>query len=91
MDILLLIVWVFFSVVAGHIAAKKGLSEIGFIFLSLLLSPLIGILCALLAAKDNDTLNKKRLKNGTLKTCPFCAELIKKQAVVCRYCAKDLK
>lgn len=37
--------------------------------------------------KENDS---HRLLSGDYKKCPFCAEVIKKEAAVCRYCGRDL-
>jgi hypothetical protein len=31
-----------------------------------------------------------RLARGETRKCPFCAELIKSEAVVCRFCGRDV-
>jgi phosphate/sulfate permease len=82
--------YVFFSVIAGIIASKKGQSGIGFIFLSLALSPIIGITIALIMKPSIKVLEQKEQDDGISKKCPFCAELVKKEASICRFCGRDI-
>ena len=81
-----IIVWLGLSIVAGVIAANKGRSGFGFFLLALALSPLVGIIAAA-AAKTNE---QAQVESGEGRKCPFCAEIVKIEAVVCKHCGKDL-
>lgn len=62
------------------IAIKKGRSGAGFFILSFVLSPIIGLIIALLVRVDANSASPGRTK------CPDCAEYISKEAKVCKHC-----
>lgn len=49
---------------------------------------IIGVICGVIVIVGSfiQDINK----NNSMKKCPFCANDIKKEAVVCQYCHKDV-
>jgi len=86
----LFLFWIAFSVIAGAIAANKGRSAFGFFLLAVILSPLIGIICALIARPNTGRVESEMLEKYTMRRCPYCAELVRFEAVKCRFCQSEL-
>ena len=87
MEILLLAMVL--GLIPAAIARSKGRSFFGFWFYGTLLF-IVALPHAILAKPDATGLETQRLAGGAHRKCPYCAELIKKEAVVCRYCGRDL-
>lgn len=68
-------IWLFCAIAAGMIGARKGQAMLWFT-VGFLFGP-FGVLFALLS-------------KGKRKPCPYCKELIHKEAAVCPRCQRDL-
>ena len=49
-----IVLWLGFSILVGALASGKGCSGVGYFFLSLLLSPIIGIIIVLIAGEKKE-------------------------------------
>jgi len=85
----LLIFWLLCGIISSTVLSNKGRGACGGFLLGMLLGP-IGIILALVMSPDEKQMEKQKLKQGDGRKCPYCAELIKLEAVKCKHCGSDI-
>jgi hypothetical protein len=88
--VVIFLFWILFAVLVGVYASGKGRSGAGFFVLALLLSPLVAFIIALIVKPSREEQEARAIENHDMRKCPRCAELVKAEAKMCRYCRSEL-
>jgi hypothetical protein len=92
--------WIIGKAIGKHVSKGTGLI-LGLLGIFCGLSIIAGIACIVYSQPNKEAINVNAnvttheqqnvsISNGDTRDCPFCAELIKKKATVCRFCGKKV-
>lgn len=80
--------WVIFAIVVAVIASSRGRFGFGWFLLSLVISPLLTFILVLCLPR---VATERAPHQATHIKCPDCAELVLKEARVCKHCGRRLE
>lgn len=84
-----IIIWIIFGLWAAVVAQRRTGETFGGFLLGVLLGPIGVLICYL--RKPTLTGQDRLSQAQGLVPCPHCAERIRPQANVCRYCNRDVQ
>jgi hypothetical protein len=83
------IVWLLFGIVCGVIAETRGLGPVKWFVIGLLIGP-FGVVLVLVLPPNEKKLEEAALEGGKFARCPYCAELIRHDAIICKHCGREV-
>lgn len=78
------------GVITALVAKNRGREPAPWFFIGFFLGPL-GLALLFGIEKNQKRLDESSIDRGAMKRCPFCAEIVRKDAIICRYCKQPLE
>ena len=85
----ILVFAVLLGLIPAFIAKSKGRNFFGWWVYGALIF-IVALVHSLVMKPDQHKLDRQQIASGDMKKCPHCAELVKSDARVCRYCSREL-
>ena len=85
----LFLFWIVMAVICAMVATNKGHSGIAWFIYGFIIWP-IALVHAILIAPPVNVELEKAVQRG-MRKCPACAEMIKAEAKLCRFCRTELE
>lgn len=83
------VIMIIIGVITAMVASNKGRDGLSWFFVGLLFGPL-GLIISLVVSSNDEVIEQTLISSGASKKCPYCAELVKKEALICKHCGSDL-
>jgi hypothetical protein len=77
------------GLIPAFVAQSKGRSFLAWWFYGAMLW-IVAMPWSLMLKPDQALVDARQLETGDSKRCPHCAEIIREQAKVCRFCGRDV-